>query len=255
MIYDSFDYRGCTINVHYDECCESPRDYDCNLSHMVCFHSRYNLGDKHNFDSELDFLRHMVCKFVDYDKIWEYLCGREGDCWIEAQSDCYVLHDGNYRYEYDLDTDKESIIDQVALDCFSESELFDLLNDYCDEIVIDTIGYYDHSDFSLYIGGICDRWDSGVCGYIYQTKADTIKNMAIDNDWRAAARANMEAEMSYYAAYVAGECYWYEVLDENGDCVDSCGGYIGDDDLRVLKIQARGAVDYEIEHATEMATA
>lgn len=38
------------LKIIYDECAESPREWD-NLGTMVCFHRRYNLGDKHNFSS------------------------------------------------------------------------------------------------------------------------------------------------------------------------------------------------------------
>ena len=44
------EYRGYTINIEPDEYGESPREWD-NLGTMVCFHRRYNLGDKHDFDS------------------------------------------------------------------------------------------------------------------------------------------------------------------------------------------------------------
>jgi len=37
-----------TLEVKQDEYAESPREWD-NLSTMICFHGRYNLGDKHNY--------------------------------------------------------------------------------------------------------------------------------------------------------------------------------------------------------------
>ena len=42
------EYRGYHIEVSVDPNPESPREED-NLGHMVCWHSRYNLGDKHKF--------------------------------------------------------------------------------------------------------------------------------------------------------------------------------------------------------------
>ncbi len=39
------------LEILQDESPESPRDWD-NLGTMVCFHRRYNLGDKHNFSVE-----------------------------------------------------------------------------------------------------------------------------------------------------------------------------------------------------------
>ena len=42
--------NGLTVSLYPDEDCESPRNNE-NLGTMVCWHSRYTLGDKHPFDS------------------------------------------------------------------------------------------------------------------------------------------------------------------------------------------------------------
>ena len=39
------------IEVDYDNHPQSPREYD-NISTMICFHKRYDLGDKHNYKSD-----------------------------------------------------------------------------------------------------------------------------------------------------------------------------------------------------------
>jgi hypothetical protein len=42
------------MKIEYEECPESPREWS-NLGKMVCWHSRYDLGDKHNFESPQEF--------------------------------------------------------------------------------------------------------------------------------------------------------------------------------------------------------
>lgn len=42
------EYKGYTIELHYDDVGESPREWD-NLATMAIFHRNYTLGDKHNF--------------------------------------------------------------------------------------------------------------------------------------------------------------------------------------------------------------
>jgi len=37
--------------------------------------------------------------------------------------------------------------------------------------------------------------------------------------------------LNMYSQWCNGECYGWSVEDENGDVIDSCGGYIGMDDL------------------------
>ena len=47
-------YRGYDIKIEQDEYPESPREWE-NLGTMVCFHRRYDLGDKHIFSDPEDF--------------------------------------------------------------------------------------------------------------------------------------------------------------------------------------------------------
>lgn len=39
------------IEIFYDEFGDSPRNWD-NLGTMICFHNRYTLGDKHDYDTD-----------------------------------------------------------------------------------------------------------------------------------------------------------------------------------------------------------
>ena len=41
--------NGQTLEIYQDEHGESPREWD-NMCQMICFHKRYNLGDKHDID-------------------------------------------------------------------------------------------------------------------------------------------------------------------------------------------------------------
>jgi hypothetical protein len=43
------------LEIHQDDTAESPREWD-NNGVMVCFHRRYNLGEKHEHSSAQDFL-------------------------------------------------------------------------------------------------------------------------------------------------------------------------------------------------------
>jgi len=43
--------NGKTLEILQDESPESPREWD-NMGTMICFRSRYNLGDKHNYSRE-----------------------------------------------------------------------------------------------------------------------------------------------------------------------------------------------------------
>ena len=47
----TFTGKKYTLKIVDDSSSESPRDWD-NMTKMVCFHSRYDLGDKHNYNSD-----------------------------------------------------------------------------------------------------------------------------------------------------------------------------------------------------------
>lgn len=46
------EYKGYRIEIYLDEDPPNPRTEWDNFGHMICFHSRYNLGDKHNMSLE-----------------------------------------------------------------------------------------------------------------------------------------------------------------------------------------------------------
>jgi hypothetical protein len=48
---NTVDYKEYTINIFQDEAINSPREDD-NLGTMICFHKRYDLGDKHDYKTE-----------------------------------------------------------------------------------------------------------------------------------------------------------------------------------------------------------
>ena len=38
----------------------------------------------------------------------------------------------------------------------------------------------------------------------------------------------MKDEVEYYSSWANGEVYYYQLLDENNEEIDSCGGFIGE---------------------------
>jgi hypothetical protein len=49
-------YQGLTIKIFHDPDADSPREWS-NLGTLICWHRRYRLGDRHQFDSPDTFLR------------------------------------------------------------------------------------------------------------------------------------------------------------------------------------------------------
>ena len=102
---------------------------------------------------------------------------------------------------------------------------------------------YDHSGIPISISSsqFSCPWDSGQVGYQYVLKSQahkewgTMKHERVDNVWtpvRKYAEADyyelMDAEVKSYDDYLTGNVWGYEIVDEDGDFLESCWGFVGD---------------------------
>jgi len=53
------EYRGFNINIYTDDMAMDPREESDPMGHMVCFHSRYMLGDKHDFNNPDELMEYL----------------------------------------------------------------------------------------------------------------------------------------------------------------------------------------------------
>lgn len=51
IVYSETRYKNFMITLIYDSDPPNPRVYEDNITKIICFHKRYNLGDKHNYRS------------------------------------------------------------------------------------------------------------------------------------------------------------------------------------------------------------
>ena len=100
------------------------------------------------------------------------------------------------------------------------------------DIVILPLYLYDHSGLAISTTPFNCNWDSGQIGFIYAKKGfEDLSDEQIGfiyaekgaSDEQLAA--NMVSEVKNYSQYLSGDIYCYLVRDEEGDIVDSCGGY------------------------------
>ncbi len=130
---------------------------------------------------------------------------------------------------------------------------------------------YDHSGITMKASAGCPgypftcRWDAGVVGWGYVTRKGaeamgckpgekfthprTKEIKAYDREFFEAA---IVGEVQTYDDYLTGSCYGYQVLDEDGDHVDSCWGFYvshdekdpdGDGGIGFVRQQAREAAE------------
>ena len=192
------------LMVQPDDILISPREVDEHFGTMACFHSRYALGDSHNYMDKDDFLREMYLDTVGHD---------------EAGLKRYehMVNIVSSRFRHGPKTE-ERAVDDAMLKVISEKYI--------------TLPLYlmDHSGLAMQTTSFNDPWDSGQVGWIYVSKEDALKEFSSEKMTgaiRKKAEDLMRSEVAAYDSYLRGECYGFE-LYKNGELTDSCWGFMGD---------------------------
>lgn len=192
------------LMVQPDDILISPREVDEHFGTMVCFHSRYALGDSHNYMDKDDFLREMYLDTVGHD---------------EAGLKRYehMVNIVSSRFRHGPKTEEQAV-DDAMLKVISEKYI--------------TLPLYlmDHSGLAMQTTSFNDPWDSGQVGWIYVSKEDALKEFGgekMTGALRKKAEDLMRSEVAAYDSYLRGECYGFE-LYKNGELTDSCWGFMGD---------------------------
>ena len=201
--YYYYEENGKLFRFHLerDEIPWNPRkDQDGNIGTMNLYWNRYELGDNDGKGDADDTLNEIIFDNVSEDKYDEE----------------NVIYDMGRNEKIVLLQSQENI---VLLPCF----------------------IYEHSGLTISCSNASypfnDRWDSGMAGYIYTTKAKCEEQWGTDEvkaDWKLRAARELVYEVKLYDQYLQGECYGYRVDrynpedDEWEEDVESCWGYYSD---------------------------
>ena len=226
------EYRGCTINVYYDEIPEDPRTW-CNVATFVCEHRRYTLGDEQDIEGRIDSLFN---DYVPAKAIIDHFVKTRDAHLVPGDEDDYC--DQYYEYketvcgkEYTryIDADTSDSEDSIASDMTDQLDMCEkmLLLENTGEVVTLPISMYEHSGISLWLGSKwCHpdaQWDCSSIGFAYVEKKTAKEEGMLDpgdeyeHDWKKWAYAMMDGEMETYNKYVSGEVYGYMIEDYEED--------------------------------------
>jgi len=243
-----------TLILRDDDMVDSPRETDDCFGTMVCWHRRYNLGDKHDYSDPEDFLRQnlfSICSSqpfygkpvydfiksgkaenarMEYNKStheWELL---ENQHW-SRDSDWYASSG------YPASLKGKEVPDWFLDECISAlrmEEMLGLLEDTGGMVIL-PLYLYDHSGITMNTSGFHCPWDSGQVGWIYADKDKILSEFGGDKltpELREKAEKLLRGEVDYYDHFIRGDCYGFQLYKEDEE-IDSCWGFIGDqDDLR-----------------------
>lgn len=245
-------YRGYKIEIGYDEYPDDPRSWD-NVATFVCRYRGYCLGDTQDVDGEIN---HLLDECIEPSSIVEYFAkNRKAKKEVLDNGDFAYLYFDENGYEDELPFFKSAPLEDVAILMAEElttEEKLELI-EQSDNCVILPISLYDHSGIAMWIGGTAghpdSRWDCTTVGFAYITKK-TAKENGIDVSapkWKEWANEVINSEMVIYNEYVIGEVYGYCIYSSEGECVGSCSGFYGLENITCLMEYAMDDIDSFIE--------
>lgn len=257
-LVEKCDYKEHEIKVFYDECADSPRNWD-NVATMACWHRGYRkLGDvsTNDYKEPVDYLRYLVRSYVPEKEIvdWAYKNGKEEKDTIRLKynrstREWEVLEYLRYGvpglfmsdpyWDVQHSNPCKDDLAYCIIDDLTDSHCMELLEKY---LFILPLSFYEHSAVKLYAGSPCCQWDSGYVGFAYVER----KKYAHEKNFEEWAEKCIDAECKIYTQHLNGWVYSFTVTNEEGEVVDSCGGFYDSTDE---------AVDYAKESIDAMTAA
>lgn len=93
---------------------------------------------------------------------------------------------------------------------------------------------FDHSGLAMATTPFHCPWDSGQIGWIWMRRETALEAFSrngkrLTPKIRRQAEGALRAEVREYHQYLSGDVWSVQVEDEDGETVDSCGGFFGSD--------------------------
>ena len=224
---ETIELENQTVEIYVDGDPINPREWD-NLGTMVCWHSRYNLGDKHEMSTPQQALVSLAESVIEpyHEKV---------NGWYTHELWEWAAYDN-------IPNDKES------------GYPLDALNDLVDKhFIVLPLYLYDHSGITMNTSGFSCSWDSGQVGFIYVSKERIRK----EYNWKNLTKKRiakivsyLENEVEIYDYFLVGSCYGYHLICKDcGEELDTCWGFYGEN------WKGNGLLDYAEDFTCQCQTA
>lgn len=224
-----------TVNIYPDENVFNPREDFEHVGQMVCWHSRYNLGDKHSYADPDAMLADIVRDInLPADIVRNLAIQQMRQSEEDKEEMRRYLRNDDSLIDYVADS-----IEQGAPDASLRQSIMDAIESA--GLVILPLHLYDHSGITMSTGSFSCPWDSGQVGYIYALPDTIKKEWGEGKDAADKARQYLENEVKEYDQYLTGDVYYYTIENEDENLLGSCGGFYG--------------LDWAIEESTDEANA
>lgn len=187
---DTKDYRGFKIKIYQDEDSLDPREQFDPFGKMVCFHSKYRLGDKHDFsdpDELTEFLKEEEAIYLPlflYDHSGISMSTSRGypfNCpWDSGQVGVIYVTRNDARKEYPKGQYKEKVLTLLegeveTYDSYISGDVFGwVVEDANGESLDSCWGYYGHKEMNFMIDTAKESVDSRI-EMLKKAHADKLK--------------------------------------------------------------------------------
>lgn len=214
-LFERYEYGDYVIELHWDECPESPRTWD-NLGTIYAIrHRYYSIGDVELESGDVEELLYRIAGELDEGDESPTV---EWETWLEA-----------------IDETGES--DKLERSDY-EDKAWDII---CKHVWTFDLYMYDHSGIalSIYPGRFSAidsaGWDWGQIGWVIVPIKRALKWFNA-KEWNAdiieKTERQVDAEIKVYNQYINGEVYGWILKDVDGNIVDSVWGYFDADCAR-----------------------
>lgn len=261
-IYTEESYKGYSIKIMYDSCPDCPtKCWDMCGAFLWEYSNIHRLSDdchweqvygKHgsNDHSLEDALMNLINDNANLDKIYKYFKNENSNVklYYDRSLRRWVFEEwSEYRKKYievlTCTSDEYKSGDYLweMLESRDKDELIDILDKCADNIAI-----YEWSSTGYSQGDYVE-------GVAFMTKEMADKNLFVENgkDWKKVAKEAMDAGSKSIGAWMWGDVYGWVTEDDEGDQIDSCWGYYGDDEIDYMISEAKNNIDSYIARREE----
>jgi hypothetical protein len=133
--------------------------------------------------------------------------------------------------------------DDINVRNWSDSEIEELLN----SSIHIPVYLYDHGGITINTTGFSCPWDSGLFGYYIVDKNDVRKEEGvkrISKKIKEQYKSILKNEIQDWDDYCTGNVFGYSVIDNDGNYLESCGGYYGNSGKEQAIEEAKSFIDY-----------
>lgn len=191
----------------------NPRvDHD-NLGTIVCWHRRYDLGDRHSYRDRDHFFKTLWDQYATPTEqkrlardLWSALSAERKETlrWkLKAAADSY------FNLKDKRDAVFSLLIDEIGIAEYGAPQ----------EVIMLPLYLFDHGGLAISTGAFGCSWDSGQVGFIYCTLTKARQWLGTDHYDKIIRR--LKSEVKEYDMYLRGDVYRIDVY--KGDCgCDQC---------------------------------